>query len=114
MTLDLFEVHKFENNPESQAHLEENRAHFSGQCKKVFDLLVAGWQLTVKSALVDYNIQSLPRRILDLKKKGIEISDSWLSDTKPATKVWYMSPQQASINKNKIHENNQPTNETKS
>lgn len=109
MTLDLFEVHANENNPKSQRHLDENRGHFSAQCKKVFDILVTGRQLTVKSAMVDYNIQSLPRRILDLKKKGVVITDSWLIDTKPATKVWYMSAQQASQNKSHYEDINRHT-----
>ena len=37
-----FTTHEAENNPESQTHLEENRAHFSEQCKRVFDLLMSG------------------------------------------------------------------------
>ena len=66
-------VHKHENNSFSQSILEANYEAINGQCKKVYDLLKSGVRLTVRSAMIDYNISSLPRRVLDLKKKGVDI-----------------------------------------
>ena len=56
-----------ENNPESQKYLEENTARFSKQCKKIYDILKSGERLTVKKAILEYNIGDLRRRIKDLQ-----------------------------------------------
>ncbi len=87
-------LHKVENNKESQKHLEENEIRFTEQCLKVLKLLVQGHRLTVKSAMVDYNINSLPRRIKDLKENGIVISDFWTGGTHMGNKVkeYYLEP----------------------
>jgi hypothetical protein len=88
MQLDIF-IHSVENNSESQAHLNENRAHFTDQCKKVLALLESGVRLTTVSA-VDYHILSLPRRILDLKQNGVKIEEEWLTGLgKRKIKVWF-------------------------
>jgi len=71
-------THREENNHDSRRHLEENRERFSAQCKQVYDLLRSGVRLTVLSAITEYGISSLPRRILDLKQAGIEIRDCWI------------------------------------
>jgi Helix-turn-helix domain len=85
--LDIF-IHQIENNPESQCHLNENKKHFSDQCKKVLALLKDGVRLTTINA-VQYGILSLPRRIKDLKDfNGIEIKERWLTD--PKIKEWYL------------------------
>jgi hypothetical protein len=70
-------VHQSENNSESQLNLFENMAHFSEQCLTVLKLLKQGKRLTVRDALIEYDIHSLPRRILDLKENGIPVKDSW-------------------------------------
>ena len=64
-----------ENNSHSEALLNDNYERLNKQCKKVYDLLKSGHSLTVRGAVVDHNINSLPRRILDLKQAGIEIRD---------------------------------------
>jgi hypothetical protein len=90
-------THREENNYQSRKHLEENRERFSAQCKQVYDLLLSGVRLTVLSAITEYGISSLPRRILDLKehfrREGIdvEIKDCWVkTDSKERYKEYYI------------------------
>ncbi len=66
-------LHSRENNSHSQAILEENYERLNAKCQLTLDLLRKGVRLTVRSALLDYGISSLPRRILDLKEKGIDV-----------------------------------------
>lgn len=91
MQLDVFEIHSNENNRESLDNLNENRPHFNKQCQKVYDLLISGQQLTVYSSITQYHINSVPRRILDLKEKGVLINDKWDESVKPKVKVWFMN-----------------------
>ena len=56
-----------ENNAESQAIFDGNVDHFSKQCKLVYKLFKSGVRLTVYSALVEYGIGDLRRRVKDLK-----------------------------------------------
>jgi hypothetical protein len=84
-------THREENNYQSRKHLEENRERFSAQCRQVYDLLKSGVRLTVLSAITEYGISSLPRRILDLKEAGIEIKDRWMQeDGKNKYKEYYI------------------------
>lgn len=87
-------VHQKENNRESQSHLEENYEKFSEQCKKVYAILKSGIRLTVKKAVTEYGINSLPRRLKDLKDKcGVTtIEDRWLKDAngKNTVKEWFI------------------------
>jgi len=89
------QVHLHENNSESLAHLEANEEHFSAQCLMVWKLLNQGVRLTVLSAIQEYGIASLPRRIKDLEdrngKKG-QIKADWVcaSNGKRLYKVWYI------------------------
>jgi len=90
-------THREENNHDSRRHLEENRERFSAQCQQVYDLLSSGVRLTVLSAITEYGISSLPRRILDLKEyfreEGIdvEIKDAWVkTDGKNQYKEYYL------------------------
>jgi hypothetical protein len=63
-----------ENNSFSQSLLEANAEKISGNCKKVYELLLKGHRLTVNGVVRDYNISSLPRRIADIESKlGIKI-----------------------------------------
>lgn len=93
MSRSKLQTHLRENNPESQSVLEENEKKFSAQCLKVMELLNKGERLTVKSALVNHGIGSLPRRLLDLKERnGItDIKEEWVknSEGKRLYKVWY-------------------------
>lgn len=96
-----FSVHQRENNAESQDHLDINREHFSAQCKRVYDYLMNGGRLTVYSAMVDLRISSAPRRILDLKEKGVKISDRWVGE-KETNKEWFMSTEDKMDNKKNV------------
>lgn len=70
---DVIRPHTRENNRESEAILAANLPRISRQCELVLSLLKEGKRLTVRSAIVDYGISSLPRRILDLKQSGFKI-----------------------------------------
>lgn len=91
-------VHLKENNSESQKHLEDNRSKFSTQCDYVLYLLSIGVKLTSYSAMTEYKIGHLARRIKDLKDsgrdraKGFLIVDEFEKDwdgVKTRNKVWY-------------------------
>ena len=60
-------INRVENNAESQQILKDNNHKLRGQCKKVYDALIAGERLTVVEAMYKYNIGDLRRRIKDLK-----------------------------------------------
>lgn len=62
-------THAHENNLPSQKYLEANRQHLNNQCRKVWLLLNSGIRLTVMSAMNEYGVMSLPRRILDIEQK---------------------------------------------
>lgn len=89
--LDIF-VHTHENNHDSKRHLEENRNHFSAQCQKVLRLLRQGKRLTVKDAIVLYNIGDLRRRCKDLKDyNGINIKSEWVrNEDKTRYKIYFL------------------------
>lgn len=89
----MIQAHKLENNPGSQIHLDLNREHFNRQCKKVYDWLMADVHITVLFA-INNGVASLPRRILDLKKSGVLISEYW----KQGVKVWHMDQAQKDFN----------------
>ena len=86
----LFPTHDKENNHQSEQHLYANRVHFTEQCEKVLGLLRSGIKLTVLGAANDWQVMSLPRRILDLKEKGIDIKDRFIPGTK--IKEYYIQP----------------------
>jgi hypothetical protein len=73
-----FNISHRENNPESQAHFEANKDKFSKQCRIVYEALLRGERLTTKIAMKDYDIGHLPRRILDLKEKGVSIDSVFI------------------------------------
>lgn len=80
-----------ENNRESEMHYIENAEHFSEQCMKVLTLLRSGVRLTVRSAILEHGISSLPRRIKDCRTAGVEIKDEWIKPTdKPKYKQYYI------------------------
>ncbi len=92
-----FETHLVENNTESQSHLDENRIHFSAQCSKIYNLLMAGEQLTVFDAITKHGISSLPRRLADIlgpehARTGIAIGSYWKKPENGVKyKVWFMT-----------------------
>lgn len=84
-------IHEKENNPESQANLEDNKVRWSHQCKIIFEAMNKGIKVNNEEPKVwDDSINKLrkighlPRRIADikdyLKKEGsnIIIEDGWL------------------------------------
>jgi hypothetical protein len=75
-------THRQENNYASRVHLEENRERFSVQCQMVYDLLKSGVRLTMKSAINEYGIGDIRRRIKDLRDIcGVEdIKDKWIKE----------------------------------
>lgn len=84
-------VHRRENNPASESNLNRNRFHFTGQCAMIKTLLEKGIHLTSRSALLEYNIGHLPRRIKDLKDAGFPIESKEI-DSK-GTKEYYLNEQ---------------------
>lgn len=87
-------THSEENNLESQTHLNKNRKSFNQKCQKVLGWLLEGKELTVLQCAND-GVASLPRRIKDLKDKGVDISDKWEKNIK----IYYMSTEQVQQNK---------------
>lgn len=59
-------VHR-ENNAESQKIFDDNRDKFSAQCRRIYEAMLRGERLTTKSALIDYDVGDLRRRVKDLK-----------------------------------------------
>lgn len=56
-----------ENNIKSQKIFEENKKEFSNQCRIIFEAFKRGERLTTSSALLNYGIGDLRRRVKDLK-----------------------------------------------
>jgi len=83
------QIHYKENNPESESHLHENRKAFSAQCELILSLLKSGIKLTVKDAMLNYNISSLPRRILDIRNNGVKIKSTWIIKNGRRTVKYY-------------------------
>lgn len=81
-------VHRRENNAQSEANLNRNRFHFTGQCAIIKSLLEKGIRLTCRAALLHYNIGHLPRRIKDLKDSGFPVQSKEI-DSK-GTKEYYL------------------------
>ena len=42
-------------------------------------MLESGYRLTVRDAMINYGISSLPRRILDLKNQGVDIKSKLIN-----------------------------------
>lgn len=91
-------LHKRENNAESEAHLKENKFHFTGQCAVVLSLLMKGVVLSSRSAMLQHNIGDVHRRIGELKialqnsNSKIRIEDRWVKNEKGrGHKEWFIS-----------------------
>jgi hypothetical protein len=61
------ELSHIENKISNQEHFERNKGKFSNQCRIVYEALLRGEKLTTTSALIQYKIGDLRRRIKDLK-----------------------------------------------
>lgn len=79
MQLQIDYTARAENNKESQAILDSNKDHINTQCEMVKALLLSGYRLTVRGAMIDYGISSLPRRVLDLKQRGVEVKSKLIN-----------------------------------
>ena len=97
-----FSTHKKENNSESQANLEKHKVKFNRQMQAVFDHLISGAELDSLTAMLGLKtnqytvcIGHLPRRILDLKEKGVRISSV---QHKNGTKTWFMTEEDRAAN----------------
>ncbi len=75
-------TNRCENNAESQRFLDANKAKINGDCLKVYELLRQGKILTVDSMYKEHSISSPPRRILDLKRKGIPVKDRTIGNSR--------------------------------
>lgn len=86
-------VHVRENNSTSEAHLNENRRKFTGDCAIVLSLLQKGHVISTKSVYMQWNVSSLPRRIKDLRDEGgIHIDEQSITGKggKSRNKIWFM------------------------
>lgn len=95
LNLDFNPVHKRENNPISQAHLEEHREKFTRDCFEVLKQLINGTRLTYKYAIDTGLSGDIRARIRDLRKVyGIPVSDEWVeSEGGRRFKEYYMTPE---------------------
>ncbi len=75
-----FTVHVRENNLHSEAILFDQYERLRGQCKTVYDLLSAGYKLTVRDAMLFYGIGDLRRRCADLREAGIDVKSNLLQN----------------------------------
>lgn len=88
-------VHVRENTQPNENHLNANRQKFTGQCAIVLSLLQKGEVLSSYSAMTQWHIGHLARRIKDLKDEAkVEgIEDQFeMDDTGKHTrnKIWFM------------------------
>ncbi len=87
-------LHRKENNPESQKHLEDNEQKFVGQCAVVYSLLMKGVVLSSYIAMTQYRIGHLPRRLKDLRDDGglhIDAQFERTPDGKTSrNKIWFI------------------------
>lgn len=92
-------VHVRENKPENEQHLNDNRQKFTGQCAIVLSLLLKGVVLSSYSAMVQFKIGHLARRIKDLKDSegfAFNIEDQFEYDTDgkaTRNKIWFIREQ---------------------
>lgn len=86
--------HGKENNAESMALYDANLDDFNKQCRKVYELLHQGRRLTVREALLKFNIGDLRRRVKDLiDMYGVPIKKDYAIDkygTVTRFKVYYL------------------------
>ena len=77
--IDFSQLQHIENKVSNQEHFEANKDKFSNQCKIVYEALLRGEKLTTTSALINYRIGDLRRRIKDLKDTwNVPIKDKFV------------------------------------
>lgn len=55
--------------------------HLTPQCRTLLEHLKKGRTLTQRSALMDFGVMALPRRIADLKEAGYDVSSTMECNT---------------------------------
>lgn len=99
LAIDFNKVHAQENNVESDENYLANIEKFNRQNRIVFEQLMTGRSLTVRDAMINLNINSLPRRVKDLRDlHNIPVKDRW--SEKGHYKEYYLEPE--FINKNTL------------
>jgi hypothetical protein len=87
-------IHVRENSSGNESHLNANRQKFTGQAAIILSLFQKGIKLTSRSAMLQYGIGHLARRIKDLRDNGkIHIDEEWEVDKDGKTtrnKVWFI------------------------
>lgn len=91
-------VHQRENNPASEASLKENKKHFSGQNKKLFDDLMMGEVHNGDTAKDRLGIRDMIRRYHDLLEAGILIESKVIPKSHGMIEI-FMTPLQRDFNK---------------
>lgn len=80
LNIDFNPVHVKENNPLSQAHLEQFRDKFNHDCLNTLRLLIEGKRLTYKYAIDTGLSGDIRARIRDLRRDyKLPISDEWVT-----------------------------------
>ena len=88
-------IHVRENKPENEKHLNDNRQKFTGQAAIVLSLLQKGIVLSSYTAMTQYKIGHLPRRIKDIRDElGItNVEDQFQKDDAgkcTRNKIWFI------------------------
>jgi hypothetical protein len=92
-------VHQHENTVDSQEHLNENKDHFSNQCKIVYAYLMTGKGLSQREGMLELNIQDSHRRSRELEEYGVHLSRVWVKgEEKNKYKIYVMSQEQRDYN----------------
>lgn len=82
-----------ENNKDSQEHLEKNKKKFSNQCKKAYEAMLKGERLSTVSALLNYGIGDLRRRVKDLKDiHKVDVKSEWVRKGGNRFKEYFFDP----------------------
>lgn len=90
--IDFSPVHHYENNPFSQAHLDEYRDKFGNDCWNILRELISGKRLTYKYAIETGLSGDLRARIRDIRRGiGVTVLDEWVNTANGRRfKVYYM------------------------
>lgn len=65
------------NNTRSRKAPQPNIAALSPQARTVLKHIQKAGSITLREAILDHSVQSLPRRIKDLREAGFSIVGSW-------------------------------------
>lgn len=96
LTISFNSVHRFENNPASQAILEARNEDFNEDNWEVLKLLLKSHRLRVIECAIARVTGHLPRRICDLREYGIAIEMDMVTPHGGGRKIgeYYMKPEE--------------------